>query len=360
MFEVSAFEARTLSWWFDKKDDIELDPPYQRRANLWSITDRQFLIDSILNGYDVPKLYIADFTFGPTTLKSGRKQYAVIDGKQRFGAIFDFFDNKLSLAPTFEWTSDHSARLGGLLYSDLVRNHPKAASRFTNFNLSVMRVITDDEAKINELFVRLNRSKPLTGAEIRNAMGGVVPELIRTIAEHVFFQTNTRFATTRRQDLNAAAKLLLIEFRGQPVGTQKPNIDRFVREGTDAEAKPSEFERASQRVARVLDRMSEIFGQRDSLLRSAGPLPVYYWFIRECPPSIDPIVRSFLLAFERARKRNKQLASEGARLVDPELVLYEKFDRSTDNQGSIEGRVEILTRRLKDFQDPQETSQQLR
>jgi hypothetical protein len=102
MFEVMAFEARTLSWWYDQKDNIDLDPLYQRRAQLWSERDREFLIDSILNGYDVPKIYIADFTFGLTKLHSTNKRYSVIDGKQRLGAIFDFFENKLRLAEDFE------------------------------------------------------------------------------------------------------------------------------------------------------------------------------------------------------------------------------------------------------------------
>ena len=103
MFEVFAFEARTLSWWFDQQDNIDLEPPYQRRAHLWSLSDKQFLIDSILNGYDIPKLYIADFGFGAVQLRTRpQRQYAVIDGKQRLGAIFEFFQGKLPLAPNFE------------------------------------------------------------------------------------------------------------------------------------------------------------------------------------------------------------------------------------------------------------------
>jgi hypothetical protein len=254
------------------------------------------------------------------------------------------------LAEDFEWASNPSLRLGKLSYRDLLQNHPKAASKFANFNLSVMRVITDDEAKINELFVRLNRSKPLTGAEIRNAMGGVVPTLIRSIASHVFFTDRSRFSAQRRQDLNAAAKLLLIEFRGKPVGTQKPGIDRFVLEGTKAEAGTTEFERAAKRVQSVLNRMASIFISKDPLLSSAGPLAVYYWLVRESNSALDKVMRQFLLTFQDERARNKALASAGKKKgVDPELVLYDTLDRSTDNQGAIEGRFEILRRRLAQF-----------
>ena len=347
MFEVTSFDARTVSWWYDQLDNIDMDPPYQRRGQLWSVRDRAFLIDSILNGYDVPKIYIADFSFGRTSLSKSGLQYAVIDGKQRLGAIFDFLSSKLPLASDFEWSQNPTLRLGGLSYKDLSLNHPKIASRFANFNLSVMRVITDDEAKINELFVRLNRSKPLTGAELRNAMGGVVPELIRDLCLHPFFAQRIRFSTTRRQDQNAAAKLLLLEFRGAPVGTQKPNIDRFVQEGIQAHASVNEFVRAAERCKTVLTRMVGVFGMTDPLLASAGPLPVLYWFIRDVPPRFDPLIRPFLVQFAAARRKNQKL-SKGATgvIIDAELALYDQLDRSTNNQGSIEGRVDILRRRF--------------
>jgi uncharacterized protein with ParB-like and HNH nuclease domain len=61
-----------------------MDPPYQRRGRLWSLTDKAYLIDSILNGYDIPKFYVADFTWGKSALNRRKLPYAIIDGKQRF------------------------------------------------------------------------------------------------------------------------------------------------------------------------------------------------------------------------------------------------------------------------------------
>jgi hypothetical protein len=74
-----------------------MNPVYQRRSGLWTDPNRAFLIDSILNAFDIPKIYIADFTYVNTPLNTSKKQYAVIDGKQRLGAIFDFFDGNLVL-----------------------------------------------------------------------------------------------------------------------------------------------------------------------------------------------------------------------------------------------------------------------
>ncbi len=62
-FKVTPHEARTLIWWLTRRNKIDMNPPYQRRGRLWSDSDKAFLIDSILNGYDIPKLYVADFTW---------------------------------------------------------------------------------------------------------------------------------------------------------------------------------------------------------------------------------------------------------------------------------------------------------
>src|SRR5438067_12827678 len=96
---VTAFPARTLSWWRTQKTKIDMNPPYQRRGHLWSDADKAFLIDSILNGFDIPKLYLADFTYSNSRLNKKLLPYAIIDGKQRFEAIFDFFEGNVTLHP---------------------------------------------------------------------------------------------------------------------------------------------------------------------------------------------------------------------------------------------------------------------
>jgi uncharacterized protein DUF262 len=349
MFQVINFEARTLSWWYDQRENIDMDPPYQRQGYLWSERDRQLLIDTILNGYDIPKVYLADFTFGTTALNFRNLQYAVIDGKQRLLTIFNFFEGKLLLAKDFDWASDHSLSLGSLSYKDLLQNYPKVASKFSNFNLSAMRVITDDEAKINELFVRLNRGKPLTGAEFRNAMQGIVPALIRAIARHSFFTERISFTTKRMQAENGAAKLLIVEFRGSLVDTKKTHLDRFVNEAIKAEAQAIDFERARDRVKEILGRMEDIFSPRDILLSSQGPLTVYYWLVRETPTSQQHRIREFLVQFNDQRRKNRTVARTESGEVDSELVVYDNFDRSTNDEASLVGRFEILRKRFEAF-----------
>ena len=66
--------------------------------------------------------------------------YAIIDGKQRLEAIFDFFDGKVVLNEDFELSKDKSLNISRLGYKDLKQNYADVAEEFDNFNLSVMSV----------------------------------------------------------------------------------------------------------------------------------------------------------------------------------------------------------------------------
>jgi hypothetical protein len=344
-FKVSQFDPKPLSWWKSRRLQIDMEPPYQRHGRLWSDTDKAYLIDSILNDFDVPKLYIADFTWGDSPLNKKKLPYAIIDGKQRFEAIFDFFDGKIALNEDFVFLKNPSLRLGGLGYRDLQKSYTEIAEEFETYPLTVMSVVADNEKLINELFVRLNRSKPLSGAEIRNAMAGPAPQLIRRISKHEFFDTNVSFPTKRGQDLNAAAKVLMFEYFGSIRETKKRNLDEFVKQAAKEKGK---LELAARRVVDVLDDMTTLFLPNDKILGSAGILPVYYWFVRSVDDTDFSIVREFLVNFENERKENRRLVSEAptSRRVDQELLEFDNFNRSTNDQQSHDGRFKILKRRF--------------
>ncbi len=353
VFKVSQFEARTLSWWRARRKKIDMNPTYQRRGRLWSPTDKGYLIDSILNGFDVPKLYVADFTWADSALNEKRLPYAIIDGKQRFEAIFDFYDGRITLNDDFVYYENPALKLAGLGYQDLVKNHSEIAEAFDTYNLSVMNVMSSDIAPINELFVRLNRSKPLTGAEVRNAMAGPAPELFRNVAMHEFFTSYIAFTVQRGQDLNAAAKLIMFEYEGKLSETKKRNMDQFTTQFTNDAARPdrAKLELSARRVIDTIGLMTEIFLPHDRLLASAGTVPVYYWFVRSAAVKSQQLIRQFLIEFEMRRKENRELNNEdpGSRSIDHKLIEFDNFNRSTNDQASHVGRYEILRAKFSEY-----------
>lgn len=338
MFTIRNFDARTLSWWYDQRDSIDMNPSYQRKGRLWSAKDKSYLIDSILNGFDMPKIYLADFTFFNSPLNENRRPYAVVDGKQRFEAMFDFIEGKVTLDKDFIFLEDTSLKLGGLSYQDLKAKYPKAASKFENFNLSVMSIITDSEAMINEMFIRLNNSKPLTGAELRNAMKGDVPKFTRKIIKHNFFSSKVKFSTQRGQDSNVATKLLLIEFRGKFVDTQKSHLDKLIDDVVAAET--NNLQKAYDKIEDTLAYMDAAFISKDPLLSSSGLMPVYYWFFRTYGKKHSKEIRNFLVRFDEARKFHKKGA-----VIDPDYLMFNGHARSVNNQSNLQDMYNILVKK---------------
>src|SRR5688572_5961376 len=64
------------------KDCIDTNPDFQRPP-VWSQSQKQLLVDTILRGYDIPKLYWRKISAKP-------EKYDVVDGQQRLRAIFEF------------------------------------------------------------------------------------------------------------------------------------------------------------------------------------------------------------------------------------------------------------------------------
>ena len=345
-FKIQQHDPKTLSWWRHRRNKIDMSPSYQRRGHLWSSADKAYLVDSILNEFDVPKFYVADFTWGHSALNEAQLPYAIIDGKQRFEAIFDFYDGVVQLQDDFTYRLNPQYKLGGLGYRDLRENYADVAEVFNNFVPHVMAVFAEEKEQINDLFVRLNRSKPLTGAEIRNAMVGPVPDMIRELAGHEFFTDIVRFSVMRGQDLNAVAKILLFEFHDKVRDTKKRNLDQFAK-GVDSKEQ-ERLELAGRKVVDVLDDLRVVFLPRDRLLSSSGIVPVYYWFIRGRARADLPRIRRFLVEFEDERKANRRRlrADPGTAEVNHELAEYDNYNRSTNDEISHRGRLRIIGQRF--------------
>lgn len=340
MFIVKEHEKRDIYWWFNRRHTINFKPSYQRKGGLWDMARKAQLIDSIINGYDLPKLYLVDFTSTNSILNEAEKDYAVVDGKQRLETIFGFLNNEFPLAQNFKNLSRPSYDVGGLRYFDLLERYPIVAEDVTSYILPVMSIVTDEKERIDEMYVRLNTGISLNGAEVRNAMPGIVPGLLRKMVVHAFFKENVSFSTWRMQDFNVAAKLLLIEYNGQFTDTKRSSLDRFTKNGTTLF--PEEYYSAYDRCITILDRMHLVFRKNDGLLRTEAPVLVYYWLIRNCEEEDLHLIWDFLKEFNSAmgayRRHLKNHPMEGVPLFD----RYYEGARSSNDPTSMHERYRIL------------------
>lgn len=84
---------RTVSWFkkANEAGDLILAPPFQRNL-VWTARQKAYLIDTILNGFPVPELYMQDKGDA-----QGNESYIVVDGQQRISSVIDFMNGDLTL-----------------------------------------------------------------------------------------------------------------------------------------------------------------------------------------------------------------------------------------------------------------------
>lgn len=332
------------------KDVVDLDPPYQREGDVWKPTARSVLIDSIINGLDVPKLYFE----AATTRKIGPEglayQYAVIDGKQRLGAILAFIAGSLTLAEDFLYFEDETVDAAGMTLPALEEHYPLLARRFLDYELPIVRVTSDSGDLIEEMFQRLNASTSLNAAERRNALAGPTRDAANALAEHSLLVDRSPIRSARYKYRELGAKFLAIEHqlaqRGKLVDTKAGTLyDLFVAtRGASPRITAIEMKRYEELAKQTLDRMVGIFDKDDRLLASIGTVVVYYIAFRD-ESFANLVDRAKLAQFEDLRRQAAQMTEDDltyTRASNARLREYNAFVQSTNDGRALARRADIL------------------
>lgn len=335
---------------YSERNEIRLDPPYQRMGGIWTKEKKQLLIDSILNDYDIPKIYFHTYS-RELKLKTGI-DYAVIDGRQRLETIWQFIDGGFTLSKDFEYQRDPSINLAGLSYDDMAKEYPRIKIKFDSFVLPVISVDTDDEDLIEDMFYRLNEAVPLNAAEKRNSIGGDLVKAIRELAEHDLFINRVKFGNRRYQHREVAARFLLAEENISTgkglLDTKKVYLDALARNyHSDREGKVKIFFDSSQSI---LDKMCRVFTNEDDLLRAQGNMTIYYLLFKFALASQleANITRRKLLDFNEKLKANRLAASEDYENSSFELLEYDRLtQQGTNDSSNIKERLKILMAELE-------------
>lgn len=354
-FTLGKYLQSSLLVVYSDRDEIQLDPDYQRIGGIWTVEKRQLLIDSLINGYDVPKLYFHEFV-PAKKIGSKKYKYAIIDGKQRLQTIWDFIDGALSLADDFELLRDKTVKAAGLSYKTLASEYPHIKQRFDATVLDIVTIRTDDIELIEDMFSRLNEAVPLNAPEKRNAFGGPIPDAVRKVAKHSFFTANLPFEDKRYRHRELATKFLFLESSGQIANTKKSDLDAFVLAFRKAQAEgakkagPASVASLVKATEAVLTSMSDAFGTQDSLLRQVGMITLYYHLFRLIAKEhIGAVKRAHLAQFEKLREKNRNLVEaqgEAAKNVDTALLEFDKHSQTPNDAYAIRIRLGILLRYL--------------
>ena len=143
------FDSRTysindfLEW--ERNKQLELNPAFQRR-NVWSDRAKSFLMDTIVRGKPIPKIFIRQKLDAVTKI-SVRE---VVDGQQRLRTILSY------LKDGFAISKRHHEKLGGYYFSQLGDVDDQVQANILNYELSVDLLVNMPDSEVLDVFSRLN------------------------------------------------------------------------------------------------------------------------------------------------------------------------------------------------------------
>lgn len=185
-FATRPYSVRDFEEWH-RKGELELAPKFQRRS-VWNPKARSYLIDSIIRGKPIPKLYMRQ-DLNPKTRRVVRE---IVDGQQRLRSVLDFLDDGFKILKV------HNEEYGGKRFSELEEETQLEILRY-EFSVDLLQDMPDQE--IYDIFARLNTySVTLIPQEHRNA--GYFGEFKTTVYQlsnefMTFWQTNEIFSDAK-------------------------------------------------------------------------------------------------------------------------------------------------------------------
>ncbi|WP_137123121.1 DUF262 domain-containing protein [Segeticoccus rhizosphaerae] len=355
VFEVHPLRNSNVQYLYSRRDEIDMSPSYQRQSAIWSLEKQQLLIDSLINGFDVPTIYLHQYAV-PERVGERTIRYALVDGKQRMDAIFRFVGNSFALSEDFVRIADGSRAAAGKTFAELKEVDPLLASDLQATTLDVKTIKTTDMELVEDMFSRLNEAVPLNAAEKRNAFGGPMPRAVRELVVEPFFAAKLPFTNKRYRHYDLAAKFVYLadgstsdgigsaEYSGRTVrDLKKVRLDRFFKEARESDSDQSKTESLVRISKARLTELSDTFTDGDKLLSSVGMVTVYFLLALKRSASKRPFPsRSSLGEFELARKITPNAEEDSLTNADLVFMEFARLAQSPNDGSALSYRLEVL------------------
>ena len=241
---------------------LNLEPGFQRNS-VWTLKDRQSLIESIFMSYPVPSIFLYK-----NHDAHGGLMYDVIDGKQRLESIFMFmglgrFRRGRFEAPVQFPTADSEP--ASYNWAQLCRKG--AEYHFCGYRIQTVE-ISGEPSDIIDVFVRINSTgKKLSSAEKRHAAYYSSPFLVKAGNLSDRFESYYRYhrilsagAITRMKHVELTCELMASIAAGGPLNKKKA-LDEIIGghsvEGAKLTNCSKEFVRIANLVGKMFPRLRE-------------------------------------------------------------------------------------------------------
>lgn len=322
---------RAIDKIYKRRDRIDM-PDFQREE-VWPNAKKRKLIDTILQGWHIPKFYFRKLEDG---------SLECVDGQQRLSAIFEFFDNNLSL------DQDTAKRFGGSYYRNLPDD---IMDDFDDYEIDIEEIEDANDRELEELFQRLQLGTPLNTAEKLNAIGGDLRDFCHKASNMQFYTERIALRNTRYSHFESVVKWTFMEARGIQPQMRFPQFESFLNDNRTF----SQQSDTAQKILKSLKYLEEAFPEKSKNLRNRATvlsvcmlasIIISSGLDKTDPKQFGEFVEDFLnkLAIE---------VEKGSASIEKELLRYQQAI-STDSMGgnSIKSRINILSKRLATFSAP--------
>ncbi len=323
------FPLANLEYLFSQKK-LWLNPAYQRES-VWTLSQKQLLLDSLLTEIDVPKLYFREIS------REGY-EYEVVDGQQRLRAIFDYMHDQFKMPSDSDPMDGHEVR--NRMFSKL---HTDLQMKLRNAFLDIVilsSAYNDDD--IEETFLRLQNGTPLNAAEKRRAIAGNMKAVVQDLSSSKVFALcsfkNKRFAYE-----DAVAKILHLLLARTITDIRPVSIGKTYEENKSINRGYPVVVKA-EKAFRFIQKSFK--GGPSPQLKKFSIITLTYLTVELLEQyNLSVFPKEFAgsyIEFELARRKNEELP-EGAQ--DSELAAYTNAARS-DSLQDMRYRHELLRKRI--------------
>lgn len=217
--QPAPYNIGDLYEWY-QKGTLILQPKFQRRE-IWSKNARSYLIDTIVRGLPVPKIYIRQ----RIDLETSRSIREVVDGQQRLRAVFDFLRGDLVISKI------HNKKYCDTKFTDFPTNMKKD---FLAYQFSSDLLLGASDREVLDVFTRINSyTLTLNEQEKRNAkFSGAFKQTVYGLGlDHLEFWRNNRILSDERiarmGEAELASELVVAMLDGLQDG--KGSLSRFYK-----------------------------------------------------------------------------------------------------------------------------------
>jgi len=308
--------------------------PDVQRDFVWTKPQMQLLIDSVLRGYDLPKIYLRK---NPDDVS----HFHVYDGQQRLTTLKKFANNEFALVHDADSVDidDNDYEIAGKRFEEL---HEDVVVEFNNFNLDVVFMQDFTEKDSDEMFYRLQQGTSLNPAEKRRALQSDMKHIVKELSEHTIFGKNgfIIFSKNRYGFEDAVAKILHQFLNQDIVSISATNIVKTYMKNTELTTQKPD-------VVRVKKAMNFI----DACFNQGNPPGLRKFAYLSLMTVVDDFLRIYNITDFKNEFAKNYLEFEEKRITerlelpeseqDPEVVEYNNAARG-DSVGNMKYRVKIL------------------